>query len=1200
MATTSLEAIRRITMEAREKGFDEVAAKLDKITKAQEGVAASATTVEKSSGSTEQAFKKVERQLDSNVVAYQKYASSIKAVADAQAQGLVTQQRSADLFSLAETRLRKTTGTLDKVGDATGPARHEMQNFMAQVQDIGVSLVGGQSPFLVMAQQVPQLTSVVAASNSSLKDFALSAVAGAGRILAAWGPLIGAVAAVGAGVAASMKVTEREREQRIATTGGPGRLLGASGPDLEAAAQRSQQPGMSIGESRSGIEAFTRAGVDSLAVIEKLNAATVQYAASTKSELAPATERLAGIFGDLSKGIDTLDKELDLRLGKSTKDLIRNLEATGDKVGAAKVAIEAMAGALVKPADATNTWRESMARLSSDLDALIEKLGRLGPALTAGIPKPQIPNIGGAFAGVEAPQALGPPQPGIPNIGVGFGGPPAGATAGDQPFADPAAAEASEAATKAATAAVVAYEAEMVKAGSAANETMSAIQNSAQAFELQKNVMMATTVETRAAATEAQALNQATGGLTATLQQEAAARQAGEMVRAQSAATQAQLIAGQQAELAMGQQLIAAAGAQGAAGVALRAGLQEELSLRQQGIDVTTRHSQTLIENAGALAKLNLKMQDTAQAAQLTQSIQGQIQMLQLETQMIGANATERARAISLLQSEIQARALEAQGFDKSAKAVRQYASALAEAKAQQAQAQATHAAAQADTGPSAGDTYRVEFHNQQAQMLREMDMLSTQISVVGASAGDAAYALKQQELENAALATTSDGAADAIEKNRDALASMTAQLADATAAEQKRKQALQEEESSVRSNAAAVDAANKKGARQPLSERGGFTSTAPLTWLDYQERARKQNEKAGDVQKQAAEAERAGQQRQLTIASSTIQDQISALQDQKSAIGEQTSALDDQTQAMEDNTNALEKETSKRREQLDKQIAKLEKALTPSRPDPYAERNPDYFYRFGTEAFKENDPNQALLAAAEAERDGLDKQLDAQKEAVEQQKQQVEQQKKAVELQQKAIDEQIKGYEAQASQLDRAGNLLSSGVELSAQEVSGLQAILAAIGALGDYARLQQANVQTTLTAQQTAAKSAGDPASEFANTYEYAIERMRRGAAYQPITPPTYGFQQGVKGFSGFFASGGYIPPGSWGVAGESGPEVISRKRAVAGPATVTPISSGNRPIVVNQTFVSQAGAKDLRSSRGEIAQRSSSEMRRSLGAR
>src|SRR3954454_10804741 len=118
MATTSLEAIRRITIEAQEKGLADVAAKLDKVARAQEGVVASSTSVEKSSGSVEQAFKRTERSLDANVVAYDKYARSVKAVADAQAQGLTTEQRAGELFSLAETRLRKATGATEDFGKA--------------------------------------------------------------------------------------------------------------------------------------------------------------------------------------------------------------------------------------------------------------------------------------------------------------------------------------------------------------------------------------------------------------------------------------------------------------------------------------------------------------------------------------------------------------------------------------------------------------------------------------------------------------------------------------------------------------------------------------------------------------------------------------------------------------------------------------------------------------------------------------------------------------------------------------------------------------------------------------------------------------------------------------------------------------------------------------------------------------------------
>lgn len=54
------------------------------------------------------------------------------------------------------------------------------------------------------------------------------------------------------------------------------------------------------------------------------------------------------------------------------------------------------------------------------------------------------------------------------------------------------------------------------------------------------------------------------------------------------------------------------------------------------------------------------------------------------------------------------------------------------------------------------------------------------------------------------------------------------------------------------------------------------------------------------------------------------------------------------------------------------------------------------------------------------------------------------------------------------------------------------------------------------------------------------------------------------GLGKFFGFFAEGGMIPAGGWGIAGEAGPEIIS------GPATVTPMSKvGGVTVHISQSF-------------------------------
>lgn len=89
--------------------------------------------------------------------------------------------------------------------------------------------------------------------------------------------------------------------------------------------------------------------------------------------------------------------------------------------------------------------------------------------------------------------------------------------------------------------------------------------------------------------------------------------------------------------------------------------------------------------------------------------------------------------------------------------------------------------------------------------------------------------------------------------------------------------------------------------------------------------------------------------------------------------------------------------------------------------------------------------------------------------------------------------------------------------------------------------------------------------------------------------------GFGGGGEGgkFAGFFASGGHIPRGSFGVAGESGPERITRGATlVSGPATVTPMTGGG-DAVFHLTFVTPDGrqvsdTQTFRSERGKALNR------------
>lgn len=85
-----------------------------------------------------------------------------------------------------------------QLATGTGLARHEMINLSRQLQDVGVSLASGQSPFMVLAQQGAQVADIFGSSKTGTVGGALK------QIVSFIGPmnlLAGGVIALGAGAA---------------------------------------------------------------------------------------------------------------------------------------------------------------------------------------------------------------------------------------------------------------------------------------------------------------------------------------------------------------------------------------------------------------------------------------------------------------------------------------------------------------------------------------------------------------------------------------------------------------------------------------------------------------------------------------------------------------------------------------------------------------------------------------------------------------------------------------------------------------------------------------------------------------------------------------------------------------------------------------------------------------------------------------
>ncbi|RAI44702.1 phage tail length tape measure family protein [Rhodoplanes roseus] len=176
MATT--ETIRLVTVRARTEGLDKTTRDLAALDKAQQGVAssgvamASATeTSARRQTSVARGYDVMRQRVDENYRAQQQFARA-QGIADrALQQGITTVQEHARVVEQARRRYLGVVPANENMARSTGLARYELTNLSRQIQDVGVSLAGGQSPFTVLAQQGTQIADIFTSSNGTVRGF---------------------------------------------------------------------------------------------------------------------------------------------------------------------------------------------------------------------------------------------------------------------------------------------------------------------------------------------------------------------------------------------------------------------------------------------------------------------------------------------------------------------------------------------------------------------------------------------------------------------------------------------------------------------------------------------------------------------------------------------------------------------------------------------------------------------------------------------------------------------------------------------------------------------------------------------------------------------------------------------------------------------------------------------------------------------
>lgn len=174
----------------------------------------------------------------------------------------------------------------------TGLARYEMINLGRQVQDVGVSLVSGQSPFMVLAQQGAQIYDIFNSSQGSLRGFAtqLRGMIGPTTLLVGGLVALGGVtyAAVSYWKSYALALDDLSKSTGVATIElsklqSAAAIKGIGQDDFVAGMQRFAQ---SVYEAK--------AGTSELATLLRLNGQTVGDTARTFDTIANLVQRASG------------------------------------------------------------------------------------------------------------------------------------------------------------------------------------------------------------------------------------------------------------------------------------------------------------------------------------------------------------------------------------------------------------------------------------------------------------------------------------------------------------------------------------------------------------------------------------------------------------------------------------------------------------------------------------------------------------------------------------------------------------------------------------------------------------------------------------------------------------------------------------------------------------------------------------------
>lgn len=373
-----VEEIRRLTIEGRTTGLDQVVTSLNSVDQAQAKVTQSADGMSVSQDKVAKTTLAVSKSLD-------RYAFSNDAVSKLQAkvaagESLVNRARQQGLpvsdgvqraldgqrraLADAEAALGRHTGAHNAHGAAMQNNSIATMELIHVTRSLGEQFASGVDPVRALTIESGRLITLFQFAGGPSGVIGLVG-SGLARLLSPTVLLTGGLAALGGTAVAAFASWESAQNRVFAALQGRGRGSGFTSATFDAASESAAaSSNISLSQSRSNLAGFVQAGIPG-AQATQLDALTKQYSRASGLSQGDAASDLAKAFsGDLGKGLDGVNEKIG-GVDDRTKHFVETLDAQGNHVGALNAAIAALGANTADAASRMQMFSETFSALKN-------------------------------------------------------------------------------------------------------------------------------------------------------------------------------------------------------------------------------------------------------------------------------------------------------------------------------------------------------------------------------------------------------------------------------------------------------------------------------------------------------------------------------------------------------------------------------------------------------------------------------------------------------------------------------------------------------------------------------------------------------------------------------------------------------------------------------------------------------------------